>query len=54
MHPWGFALEDVAGAVTIWQGDADELVPPAWGKELATRIPNARLELRAGEGHLAR
>jgi pimeloyl-ACP methyl ester carboxylesterase len=51
VRPWGFALEDVAGTVTIWHGDADELVPPAWGKELATRIPNARLELRAGEGH---
>lgn len=32
-------------------GDADELVPPKWGDELARRIPNARLEVRAGEGH---
>ena len=50
-RPWGFELEEVAGKVTIWQGDADELVPSAWAKELATRIPDARLELRAGEGH---
>ena len=51
VRPWGFALEDIAGTVTIWQGDADDLVPPAWGQELAKRIPNARLELRADEGH---
>jgi len=50
-RPWGFDLDDVAGTVTFWQGDADELVPPSWAKELAARTPNARLELRAGEGH---
>ena len=50
-RPWGFAPEDVLGPVAIWQGDADELVPPRWGKELARRIPDARLELLADEGH---
>jgi fermentation-respiration switch protein FrsA (DUF1100 family) len=47
----GFAPEVVRGHVTIWQGDADDLVPPKWGKELAPRIPDAHLELLAGEGH---
>jgi pimeloyl-ACP methyl ester carboxylesterase len=51
VRPWGFAPEDIRGPVTSWQGDADELVPPKWGDELARRIPNARLEVRAGEGH---
>ena len=51
VRPWGFAPEDVRGRVTIWQGDADDLVPPQWGKELAERIPDTRLELLAGEGH---
>lgn len=51
VRPWGFAPEAVTGPVTIWQGDADELVPPQWGEELARRIPNARLRLLPGEGH---
>ena len=51
VRPWGFAPEDVHASVTIWQGDADELVPPKWGDELGRRIPNARLERRPGEGH---
>ncbi len=51
VRPWGFAPQDVRGPVTIWQGDADELVPPRWPHELTDRIAGARLELRAGEGH---
>ncbi len=51
VRPWGFAPEDVRAPVTIWQGDADELVPPRWAHELTDRIAGARLELRAGEGH---
>jgi pimeloyl-ACP methyl ester carboxylesterase len=51
VRPWGFAPHDVRGPVTIWQGDADELVPPAWAERLARSIPDARMELLAGEGH---
>jgi pimeloyl-ACP methyl ester carboxylesterase len=51
VKPWGFAPEDVRGHVTIFQGDADDLVPPQWADELARRIPDAHLELLAGEGH---
>ena len=51
VRPWGFAPEDVRVPTVIWQGDADELVPPAWGRELARRITGARLELLPGEGH---
>jgi pimeloyl-ACP methyl ester carboxylesterase len=51
VRPWGFAPEDVPGPVTIWQGEADELIPPKWAHELTHRIPDARLELRAGEAH---
>ncbi|MFA5883632.1 MAG: alpha/beta hydrolase [Acidimicrobiia bacterium] len=51
VRPWGFTPEDVTGAVVIWQGGADELVPPAWGAQLAARIPGARLEFRADAGH---
>jgi len=50
-RPWGFTPEDVGGPVTVWQGDADALVPPAWGAELARRIPDAELVAVAGAGH---
>jgi pimeloyl-ACP methyl ester carboxylesterase len=50
-RPWGFAPEDVTGEVTVWHGDADTLVPAAWGEALAARIPGARLTRVAGAGH---
>lgn len=49
--PWGFAPEDVATPVRIYQGDADTLVPEEWGHLLAKRIPNASVSLYGGEGH---
>jgi pimeloyl-ACP methyl ester carboxylesterase len=51
VRPWGFAPEDVTGAVEIWQGDEDELVPPAWGTELAGRLPRGQLHWVEGAGH---
>jgi pimeloyl-ACP methyl ester carboxylesterase len=50
-RPWGFRPEDVGVPTVVWQGDADHLIPPDWGRTLSRRIPGARLELRAGEGH---
>ena len=50
-RPWGFTPEDVKIPTVVWQGDADHLIPPDWGKTLSSRIPGARFELRAGEGH---
>ena len=49
--PWGFLPEDVAVPVRVFQGGADALVPAAWGKELAGRIPGASLTLYPDEGH---
>ncbi len=49
-HPWGFRLEDIAVPTTIWQGDADPLIP--WQTSRAfSAIPRARLRLEVGEGH---
>lgn len=48
---WGFSPADVRGPVTIWHGDDDELVPPAWGVKLARALPGARLERVHGAGH---
>ena len=49
--PWGFAPEDLSAPVRIFQGTADTLVPEAWGRMLADRIPDASLTLYPGEGH---
>ncbi len=49
---WGFRLGDVEMPVTMWQGDADKLVPMAHAEELATSAPGATLRPCPGEGHL--
>ena len=49
--PWGFAPEDVAVPVRVFQGGADALVPEAWGRTLAERIPGATLALHPDDGH---
>jgi pimeloyl-ACP methyl ester carboxylesterase len=49
--PWGFAPEDLAVPVQVFQGSADVLVPEAWGEVLARRIPGAGLTRYPGEGH---
>jgi pimeloyl-ACP methyl ester carboxylesterase len=50
-RPWGFAPERVTEPVTVWQGDADTLVPASWGATLAARIPDARLVAVPEAGH---
>lgn len=50
--PWGFALDEIAVPVRIWQGDADALVPAAWADELAAAIPGATVVACPGEGHM--
>ncbi len=51
--PWGFAPEDIAVPVAIWQGGQDRMVPFAHGEWLADRIRGARAHLDADEGHLS-
>jgi pimeloyl-ACP methyl ester carboxylesterase len=51
-RPWGFAYEDVAGPVHLWQGDEDRLVPSSWSEEAAKRIPEATLSMLPGFGHM--
>src|SRR5450756_696474 len=49
---WGFSLDALAGLAAIWQGDQDYMVPFAHGQWLAARIPDARVHLESGAGHL--
>lgn len=51
--PWGFDPADVALPVTLWQGTADLMVPPAHGDWLAARLPNVRAHFDEGAGHLS-
>jgi len=49
--PWGFSPEDLRVPVHVWQGDADELVPPPWGPRLSAAIPGASLTMVPGGTH---
>lgn len=50
-RPWGFGPDDVRSPVTVWHGDADELVPVRIGRELSEQIPGATLTIVEGESH---
>jgi pimeloyl-ACP methyl ester carboxylesterase len=52
-RPWGFALDDIAVPVVVWQGGQDRMVPFAHGRWLAARLPSARARLLPAEGHLS-
>jgi pimeloyl-ACP methyl ester carboxylesterase len=49
--PWGFAPEDIAIPVHVFQGEADALVPATWGRGLAPRVPGAGITCYPDEGH---
>jgi pimeloyl-ACP methyl ester carboxylesterase len=51
-RPWGFALREIEPEVSLWQGEADTLVPPAMGRYLAAQIPRCHATMLPGEGHL--
>ncbi|MBM2822596.1 MAG: putative alpha/beta hydrolase [Thermoleophilia bacterium] len=52
LSPWGFRLEDVQVRTEVWQGTADELVPPAWATEIVRRVPSSTLVTLEGQGHM--
>jgi pimeloyl-ACP methyl ester carboxylesterase len=51
-EPWGFDPGEIRIPVTLWNGDADSLVPLRHAEFLAERIPGAALEVVHGAGHL--
>jgi pimeloyl-ACP methyl ester carboxylesterase len=50
-RPWGVTLE-ARCPVTIWQGDADNMVPLRHAEALAEALSGASLTIWPGEGHL--
>jgi pimeloyl-ACP methyl ester carboxylesterase len=53
VRDWGFALDEIAKPVHVWQGDQDLMVPFAHGRWLAEHVPGATAHLLPGEGHLS-
>jgi pimeloyl-ACP methyl ester carboxylesterase len=49
--PWGIELVH-SGPLTIFQGDADPMVPLRHAEALAERLPDATVVVWPGEGHL--
>ena len=52
-YPRSFALEQVAVPAHVVVGDEDQLTPPQMSRQMAERIPGARLTLIEGAGHLS-
>jgi pimeloyl-ACP methyl ester carboxylesterase len=50
--PWGFRPEEIRVTTHIWQGDADEAVSPKVAEFFAETIPDSRLNMVRGAGHL--
>jgi pimeloyl-ACP methyl ester carboxylesterase len=50
---WGFSLQDICVPIHFWQGDEDNLVPPAHAEHLTRLVPGARLIRDPTGGHLA-
>jgi pimeloyl-ACP methyl ester carboxylesterase len=48
---WGFAPEDVTQHVTMFVGDADDILDPGMSKSLSERFPDATLTTWPGAGH---
>jgi pimeloyl-ACP methyl ester carboxylesterase len=49
---WDFALDAVQCPVLLWYGDEDLMAPPSFGYWLEAHLPNGRLTMRKGYGHL--
>jgi pimeloyl-ACP methyl ester carboxylesterase len=49
---WDFSLDTVTCPVTLWYGERDANAPVRNGVWLAEHLPNARLRVLAGTGHL--
>ncbi len=48
---WDLDLGRLRVPCHLWYGAEDGMVPPSHGAWLRDRLPDARLEVRAGEGH---
>lgn len=49
---WEIDVATIQTPVLLWYGDEDLMAPQAHGRWLDGHLPNARLVIRSGEGHL--
>lgn len=52
-RPWGFDLNTIRVPITLWQGGADLVVPPAHGHYQSLELANGSLRLLPEEGHFS-
>jgi pimeloyl-ACP methyl ester carboxylesterase len=52
VSPWGFSPEQIEVPTHIWHGDADEAVSPRIAEFHKEAIPDSRLHMIPGAGHL--
>jgi pimeloyl-ACP methyl ester carboxylesterase len=52
LQPWGFEPEEVQAQTLLLYGSHDPLAGPKHGRWWRSRLPDARLEVAAGAGHL--
>jgi pimeloyl-ACP methyl ester carboxylesterase len=52
LHPWGFEPEEVHAKTLLLYGSHDPLAGPRHGRWWQSRLPDARLEVAPGAGHL--
>jgi pimeloyl-ACP methyl ester carboxylesterase len=50
---WDFDVESVRCPVLLWYGTEDLMAPPVHARWLAEHLPDARMTMREGYGHLA-
>jgi pimeloyl-ACP methyl ester carboxylesterase len=52
LQPWGFEPEEVQAETLLVYGSSDPVADPRHGRWWHSRLPNARLEIVPGAGHL--
>lgn len=51
-RPWGFKLEEIKAPVHLWHGTEDNSTTLAMAHFMAEKIPNGKLTVCEGEGHM--
>lgn len=52
-QPWNFELPDIKLPVTLWHGDADNIVPMSHARYLQQLLPNSQLTVVPNMGHFS-
>ncbi len=48
---WGFPIDQIRVPVTLWHGDADDIVHVRIAEQMGEHIPTAQLKMTRNEGH---